>query len=272
MTEALRNTRESKTSISLAFPHAGAKLQLGLALVMFTGITISASAQRIVNTRDPKVRVVAHATISPSSSGDSSQGEYADLKLSNSVRQLAHLGGLPPKMIFHLCWDFNFFLMLALIFWKGGPPLSEALRARSRSVRRAIEEAQRVAEEAAIRLAEVEKRWAQLDSEIAAISAVAKAEMNHYEQLLSTKTAEDIRRIMEYSQSEIDRAAQRARHELKAFAADLAVSLARESILINKRTDEKLVKSFIEGLRHQEVAQGTAQPPAQGNRELVART
>jgi len=272
MTEASRNVRESKTSISLAFPHAGAKLQLVLTLVMFTGITVSASAQRTVDTRDPKVRVVAHATISPSSSGDFSPDEYADLRLSNSVRQLAHLAGFPPKTIFHLCWDFNFFLMLALIFWKGGPPLSEALQARSESVRRAIEEAQRLAEEAAIRLAEVEKRSAQLDSEIAAIRAVAEAEMNHEEQLLSKRTAEDIRRITEYSQSEIDRAAQRARHELKAFAADLAVSLARESILINKRKDEELVKSFIEGLRHQEVAQATAQPPAQGSRELVART
>jgi F0F1-type ATP synthase membrane subunit b/b' len=76
---------------------------------------------------------------------------------------------------------------------------------------------------------------------------------------------------MEYSQSEIDRAAQRARHELKAFATDLSVSLARESIRINKRTDEELVKGFIEGLGHQEVAQTTAQTPAQGNRELVAR-
>jgi F0F1-type ATP synthase membrane subunit b/b' len=96
--------------------------------------------------------------------------------------------------------------------------------------------------------------------------------MSHEEQLLSARTAEDIRRIIEYSQSAIDRAGQRARHELKAFASDLAVSLARESIQINARTDEELVRGFIEGLAEQEFAQTTAQPPAQGNRKLVART
>jgi F-type H+-transporting ATPase subunit b len=260
-----------KTPISLVFDHAGAKLQLVLILVMFNGIAVSASAQRAIDTRNSELRPVAHATMSPSSLGDSSQSETADFKLSYSARQLARLAGLPPNTIFHLCWNFNFFLMLGLIVWKSGPLLTDALQARSRSIRRAIEEAQRLAEDAAKRLAEIEKRWAQLDSEIAAIRERAETQMNSEEQILRARTAEDMCRIMEYSQSEIDRAAQRASHELKAFAADLAVSLARESIRINKRTDEELVKGFIEGLGHQESAQTTAQPPAQGNRELVAR-
>ena len=57
--------------------------------------------------------------------------------------------------------------------------------------------------------------------------------MENEEQILTARTTEDIRRMMENSQFEIDRAAQRARHELKAFAGGLAVSLARESIQIN---------------------------------------
>ena len=107
--------------------------------------------------------------------------EYADLKLSNSVRQFGTLGrpsaedDLPFVVGLQFLLDAGV-LMLALIFWKGGPTLSDALQARSRSVRRAIEEAQRLAEEAAIRLAEVQKRWPQLDSEVAAIRAVAESE------------------------------------------------------------------------------------------------
>ena len=232
-------------------------------LVMFNGITISANAQRTVDTRDSKAQRVAHATMSPSPSRESSQMEYANLKLSHSVRQLAHLAGLTPNTIFHLCRDFNFFVLLGLTFWKGGPLLTNALQARSRSIQRAIEEAQRFAEEAALRLADVEKRWAQLDSAIAAIRALAEVEVKHEEQVLGARTTEDIRRLGEFSQSEIDSAAQRARHELKAFAGGLAVSLARASIQINKRTDEELVKSFIEGLGHQEFAQTTVQHPAQ---------
>jgi F0F1-type ATP synthase membrane subunit b/b' len=239
-------------------------------LVIFNGIAISSSAQRAVDAPDAQLRS-AHVAMSPSSSEDSSQGEYADLKLSNSVRQLAHWTGLPPKTTFHLCWDLNFFLMLALIFWKGAPLLAEALRARSRSIRRAIEDAQRLAADAAKRLAQIEKRWAQLDSEIEAIRARAETETHYEEQLLNARTAEETRRIIENSQSEIDRAAQRARSELKAFMGGLAVSRARKSIQIDKRTDQDLVKGFIEGLQpSHEHAPTTAQPPMQSVGDSVA--
>ena len=73
-------------------------------LVIFIGIAISSSAQRAVDAPDAQLRS-AHIAMSPSSSEDSSQGEYADLKLSNSVRQLAHWTGLPPKTIFHFFPD-----------------------------------------------------------------------------------------------------------------------------------------------------------------------
>ena len=240
-------------------------------LAIFNGIAISSSAQRAVDAPDAHLPGSAHAAMSPSSSGDSSQGEYADLKLSNSVRQLARWTGLPPKTIFHLCWDFNFFLMLALILWKGGPLLSEAVQARSRLIRRAIEDAQRLAADAAKRLAQVEKRWAQLDSEIEAILARAETEMHYEEQILNARASEDVRRIMENSQSEIDRAALRARSELKAFVGGLAVSLARESIEIDRRTDQELVKSFVDGLpQNAEFTQTTEQTPRQSGRDSVA--
>jgi len=232
MRGASRTIREFKTPISLLFGHASANLQLLLMLVIFNGSTIRASAQGTLHARDSEVR----ATMLPGSSMDSSQDEYADLKLSYPVRRLAGSVGLQPSTIFHVCWDLNFLLMMALIFWKAGPLLKEALQTRSRSIRRSIHEAQRLAEDAAKRLAEAEKRWAKLDSEIAALQAFAEVEMNHDVQIVRVRTEEDIHRIMEFSRSEIDRLAQSARHQLKAFAAGLAVSLARESIRIDKTT------------------------------------
>ena len=258
---------ECKTPISLLLAHASTKLQLVVMLVMFNVFSISAIAQSTAGTRESEVQGVAHTTMSPSSPWDSPP---EDLKLSYPVRQLARSAGVPPNTMFHFCWDFNFFLMLGLIYWKCGPLLTNALQARSRSIQRAIEEAQRLADDAAKRLAEVEERWAKVDSEISAMQARAEVDMNYEEQALSARTAEEIRRMMAYSQSEIDRAAQRARHELKAFAADLAISLARESIQINKRTDEQLVQDFIQGLGHQEFALTTAHRPTESNRELVA--
>lgn len=233
-------------------------------LLMFNGISISGSAQRTIDARPSNLQQPDDMQMSQSSSRDSFQDEYADLKFSYPVRQLAHSVGLSPKTTYHLCVDCNLLLMMALILWKGAPFLKEALQTRSRSIRRAIDEARRLADDAAKRLAEVEKRSANLDSDIAEMQAFANSAMNQEEQLWSFKTAEAIRRVMENSQFEIERVEQRVRHELKAFAADLAVSLARESIQINERTDESLVEGIIEGLGRQQFAQTAAQSPAQG--------
>jgi F-type H+-transporting ATPase subunit b len=228
-------------------------------LAMFHVVTISADAQR-ANPQDSKKKPAAHATLSDSSPGDSVLDEYADLKLSPSVRRLAQMFHLSPQTTFQLCWAFNFFLMVALMFWKGWPLLTAAFEARSRSIRRAIDEAQHLSEDARKRLAEVEQRWAQLDIEIAAIQAHAEAQMKNEEQILRIRTTEDIRCIMEYSKFEIDGAAQRAQDELKAFTAGLAVSLARQSIRIDEKSDQELVQGFIEGLGQYEIASTTTQP------------
>lgn len=253
------------------FALIAAKLQLVLMLTMFPGIAVCVSAQGGVDIPESTVLLAALPTLSPNSSVKPSQGQYSDLKLSYSVRYLAHLAGLPPNTIFHLCWDFNFLFMLALIGWKGGPLLVEALQARSRSIRFAIDEAQRLAADGAKQLAKVEERWAQLDSEISAMRTLAEAEMNYEEQVLNARTTEDIRRIMEYSRSEIDRAVLRARCELKAFTAGLAVSIARESIQIDTRTDQELVKGFTRGITYEFAQTGRTPTRAQIDPELVAR-
>jgi F0F1-type ATP synthase membrane subunit b/b' len=166
--------------------------------------------------------------------------------------------GLSSDATFHLCSALNFIVMVAFICWKGYPRLTAVLRARSSLIRRTIDEAQLLSEEAQRRLAEIESRWAQLDSEIAAMQVVAEAGMEDEEQALLEATAEDTRRILEYSEHEIGATAQRARHELKAFAADLAVSIARQSILIDERTDQDLIRAFVKELEHSdEFAQTT---------------
>jgi len=262
MKEVSRNLRESKTSTSRLFAYAAATLQLVLTLAMFNVIAIRASALPVPDSPDSNRQPVTQPSVSQISPSDASQDEYADLKLSPSVRRLAHVAGLSPKTTFQLCWGLNFSLMVALMFWKGWPLLTAAFEARSRSIRRAIDEAQHLSEGAGKRLAEVERRWAQLDFEIAAIQERAEAQVRKENQILSTTTTEDIRRILEYCKFEIDRAAQRARDELKASTAGLAVSLARQSIRIDEKSDQELVKGFIEGLGHHETGSASSQPAA----------
>lgn len=157
-----------------------------------------------------------------------------------------------------MCRDFNFFLLLAFVYWQGCSRITAALQARSRLVQRTIEEAQQFAHEARNRLAEIESRCAQLDSKIASIQGVANAEQENQKRTLQAKTAEEARRILEDSIQEIGVAEQHARHELKAFAADLAVSIARQSIRIDEKTGQGLIRSFVAELGHGgEIAQAT---------------
>jgi F0F1-type ATP synthase membrane subunit b/b' len=211
-----------------------------------------------LNPEHSSTPLVSETTASTSSQIDPGHDRYNEFTHSHSVHRLAHWIGLSSNVTFHLCSALNFLLMLAFIYWNGCPRLTAALRARSSYIQRTIEEAQLLSEEAQRRLAEIESRWAQLDSKIAAIQAVTEAGMENQEQALLAATAEDTRRILEYSENEIGVAAQRARHELKAFAADLAVSIARRSIRIDDRTDHDLIRAFVKELEHNdEIVQTT---------------
>jgi len=207
---------------------------------------------------EQSTRLVSETTASKSTQIDSGDETYREFTRSQSVRQLAHWIGLSSDATFHLCSALNFLLMLALIYWKGCPRLTAVLREWSSMIRRTIKEAQLLSEEGQRRLAEIESRWAQLDSEIAAIQAAAEAGMENEEQALLAATTEDTRRILEYAEREIAFAAQRARCELKAFAADLAVSIARQRIRLDERTDQDLIRAFVNELEHRdEIAQRT---------------
>ena len=180
---------------------------------------------------------------------DACHDQYAELKCSASVRRLSHWLGFSLQVTSHVCLYFNFFLLVALIYWKAKPILTAVAQERSMSIKRAIEEAQRLGDEARSKLTEIEKRWAQLDHEIAAIQASAEAQMKQEEQLMLGETAADVHRILENSEREIGAAVRQARNELRAFAANLAVSLAQQSMLIDEKTDQDLIGAFVTELK-----------------------
>jgi len=180
---------------------------------------------------------------------DACHDQYPELRCSASVRRLSHWLGFSLEATSHICRYFNFFLLVALIYWKAKPILTAVAQERSMSIKQAIEEGQQLGDEARSKLAEIEKRWAQLDHEIAAIQASAEAQVKQEEQLMVGKTAEDVRRILENSEREIGVAARHARIELRAFAANLAVSIAHQSMRIDEKTDHNLIGAFVSELQ-----------------------
>jgi len=122
--------------------------------------------------------------------------------------------------------------------------LPPAFRSRTESIQKKIEDARRASDEARQRLAGVEERLARLDAEIAQMRSEAEAAGKADEERVMKAADGERRRIVQAAQQEISTAANVARRELRAFAADLAVGLAEKKISVSRTADQSLVREF----------------------------
>jgi F-type H+-transporting ATPase subunit b len=169
-------------------------------------------------------------------------------KHSSSVRFIAELTGLDLENAYRVCVALNFLVIAAVIFWLSKKNLPALFRTRTASIQKAMEEARKASEDANRRLAEIEARLSKLDVEIGGMRTAAAQEAAAEEQRIKTAAAEDARKIVESAEQEIEAAAKAARRELKAFAADLAVSLATKQIQVDAATDQALLRNFAQQL------------------------
>src|SRR2546428_2615366 len=107
-----------------------------------------------------------------------------------------------------------------------------------------MDEARKASEEANRRLGDIEGRLSQLGVEIAEMRAAAEKEAAAEEARIKAAAEEDARKIVESAEQEIAAAAKSARRELTAYAADLAVSLAKKQIHVDTNTDRGLLRNF----------------------------
>jgi F-type H+-transporting ATPase subunit b len=150
-----------------------------------------------------------------------------------------------------LLWKFANFAILAgllgyLIYKKAGA----FFRSRTEAIRKDIEEADRLRQEAEQRAAGIEQRIANLQAEIESLRAAARAEMTAENQRLRLETEAGFEKMRRQSEQEIASAAKAARHEVRAHAAELAVDLAAGKIraLLTPATDEALAGAFLDGI------------------------
>ena len=174
--------------------------------------------------------------------------EFAEFKQSASVRGIAKLTGLSLQQSFWVCLVFNFVVIAALIVWAGRKFLPGIFRDRTAAIQKAMEEAQAASEEARHRLADIESRLMKLDLEIAAMRDAAEKEGAAEEARVRAAAEEDKLKIVASAEQEIAAAAKAARRQLTAYAADLAVGLARKQIHVDAGTDQALVRNFSQEL------------------------
>jgi F-type H+-transporting ATPase subunit b len=176
------------------------------------------------------------------------EDDASQFKHSPAVRFIAKLTGLNLEHAYWVCVLLNFVIIAAAIFWLSKKNLPGLFRTRTASIQKAMEEARKASEDANRRLAEIEARLSKLDAEIGGMRAAAEKEAAAEEQRIKTTAAEDARKIVESAEQEITAAAKSARRELKAFAAELAVSLATKQIQVDPAADQALLRNFAQQL------------------------
>jgi F-type H+-transporting ATPase subunit b len=139
----------------------------------------------------------------------------------------------------------GFVLVIALLLWKGVPGMvGKILDQRAAIISAELNEAKKLRAEAAALLADYSKRAASAEAEAAAIVAAAKAEAAQFAQDSRAALAQQIARREAAARDKIAQAEAAALNEIRALAADAAVSGAQK--LIAARLDEKRASGLID--------------------------
>jgi F-type H+-transporting ATPase subunit b len=176
------------------------------------------------------------------------EDDQSQFKHSSSVKWVAEVTGLSLEHAYWFCVSLNFLIIAAAIVWLSKKNLPGMFRNRTASIQKAMEEARKASQDANRRLAEIEARLVRLDGEIGEMRGAADNEAVAEEARIKAAAEEDARKVVEMAQQEIAAAAKTARRELTAYAADLAVALARKQIQVDPTTDQALVRSFADQL------------------------
>jgi F-type H+-transporting ATPase subunit b len=157
--------------------------------------------------------------------------------------------GLSPTLESILLWV-NFAILvggLAYLVRKYGSPF---LAARSAKISQDIVEAARVRKDAEARSAEVDRRLANLESDLAALRVESQKELESQRRHAAGRSAAEMAKIHEHAEQEIAAAGKLARLELKRYSAELALTLAAQKIQarMTSNTQDALVRGFVKDL------------------------
>lgn len=150
-----------------------------------------------------------------------------------------------------IAWKWaNFFILagvLGVLVKKNAGPY---FASRNTEIQSGLRDAAKVREEAEARIANIEKKVANLDAETKLMREQARQEMNAEGERIKEATAKAIAKNQAQAQVEIASATKLAKQQLKTLSADLAIQLATAQIRdrITPSTQERLAKDFVTAL------------------------
>ena len=148
-------------------------------------------------------------------------------------------------------WEWANFAILAgglgYLAGKNGGPF---FAARSTKIRKEMVEVRELREQAEARAAEVERRLAGIESDMAVLREESRKEAQAEVQRIARQTASEAAKIHAQAEQEIASAAKAARAELKRHSAELAVALAERLIRarMTPAAQDELVRGFVRDL------------------------
>jgi len=145
---------------------------------------------------------------------------------------------------------FNLAVVVGLLVWVARKPLANFYASRSESIREQLAEAQRARAEAEAKLAEIESKMSRLDQELGEMKAAAEKDAELEYKRLVEAADEESRKIVGKAKEEIEGITREAYLDLKAHAAELAVTLAGQKIKgqITEEDRRRLFENFLAGL------------------------
>jgi F-type H+-transporting ATPase subunit b len=141
----------------------------------------------------------------------------------------------------------NFAIIVGLLFYFLRKPVRDMFANRSASIAKAMEESREARERAVAALADMERKAREMEAETRAMIAEAQARGEKDRQALIDEGKKIVKDIQEQIKTGTDVEVQKAKAELAAEAAVLAVDLAEGSIrsTIGKQDHERIVKEYI---------------------------
>ena len=131
-----------------------------------------------------------------------------------------------------------------------GKPIAQALRMRRERIKVELENARKARAEAQRRMAEVESRLKNMETEIAKLRALAASEAEAERARILRSTEIEMEKLREQGGREIASATKAAQVELRRFAASQSVKLAETLIRrdMNEADDARIIRMNIEEL------------------------
>lgn len=136
-------------------------------------------------------------------------------------------------------------IFFGLLLWQRVPAMiGKTLDARSAQIAKELDDARRLREEAQELLEQYRRKQADAEKEAQGILTAARAEAEAYSKEMRVQIAQAIERRSKQAQDKIAQAEAAALAEVRALAADAAVSAAEK--LIAERLDDKRAQDMVQ--------------------------